>query len=300
VNLKNIRGFSLIEVMIAVGVTSVVSLTVAQLISNTSNNVRNLRTVIARDIVFNQLQRLAGNIQALQLASNYTGSADNGAFASCTGGTATGVAAITCVNNGRNFFSLVDLTGARVAGTSANPVYYTVEGVVCTTPSSYCALEAISEFVAYCPTAASPCAQAMSVDVIVSIQVAGSIQLNFGSLRRQIAQVSSAVPFTSGPGQLHQVAKWLNVFTVGSSGGMKEIPDGAGNFFLGVNLPAAINPTARLDINGTMKLRQPATVNPGCAGAEAGKIRYNSNMMGQPAVELCNGSTWEPLGPYWQ
>jgi Tfp pilus assembly protein PilV len=270
---NNNSGATLIELMVAFSLISFIAMALTKFMVDSNSNVDSLSTATNRDLILVRLQKLAQNNRALKLTSDYPA---NNMFANCTGG--AGFTPNSCNHNVSQPLVLLDNQGSPVSGTASQRVYYDNDGNLC-------------------PAAGvGGCTFAHSVTIQISIQPISTTN-NRLSLKARSAKVVASLPFSYGPGVQDYLAKYDNNGILTNAGGSKEIPGPGSDFFVGVGhtVSSGLNPDEILDINGELRLRQPAALPATCTGIEGGSIRYNPAF---PVTEFCNGSTWFPMGPY--
>lgn len=180
--LSNDSGITLISwlfvlAMIAVLLTMVLSMAYFSSKSNVGD-----QAVATRDIMINNALKVGFTPQALNISMNQTG---NATFQSCVNGAAG------CVNGAATEFNLYDTSGTKVAGTSASPAYYGIDGrTPCTSnpapPSVICPIQAVSTFTATCNPVDCLTRSGVSVTVTVTVSypLPASVQpLAFGRLK---------------------------------------------------------------------------------------------------------------------
>jgi type II secretory pathway pseudopilin PulG len=291
--LTNENGAGLVEVMVSFAIIAMIALVLGNVMTQSSVTSLNLRTASSRDMVLSRLQKLAINNRALTLSSNY---ASNTNFANCTGGASS--TPNSCVHNRTpaDTFVLLDSAGLPAAGTPSQPVYYDPNGSVCPAPNVACPLEAFTTFTAACPGSVSPCTYATSVTIQILVRQVSTVDIGGVDLKPRTVSAIALMPFSYGPGVTNYLAKFNNLGRLVEAGGSVEILDTSNNYFLGVGFPIALgNPSDILEVNGELRLRQPAGLPSACSPSQAGEIRYNS---GYPVTEFCNGSVWMQMGPY--
>lgn len=163
------QGFSIIEVMIAAAIMSIVSLGMASMMDYMNRGQQNALALSARQSVIEQLRRHAGSMEALNVSRALTGPAAGSInLEACIVVTA----AVDCVHNttqGLNLRRASD--NVLVAGWDlTNAVLYSSGGAICNLPAAQCPLAAWTEIRAYCPGGVGPCVQAATYEVTVNIE----------------------------------------------------------------------------------------------------------------------------------
>lgn len=164
----NKHGFSLIEVMITVGILSIIALGTATMFSNMLKSQKDIRAMSNRDYVVELVKHFAGSPAAIARSATEAGNADLNRCLGVSGGTCTGNTLI-------NTFTLYDSAGTPIAGPSTAPIRYTIEGARCPGPASVdCPLEAIVWIVPVCsPVACTP--NALRLDIHYMIRKAAGV-----------------------------------------------------------------------------------------------------------------------------
>lgn len=164
----NKHGFSLIEVMVTVGILSIIALGTMTMFTNMLKSQKDIRAISNRDFVVELVKHFAGSPAAIARSATEAGNADLNRCLGVIGGTCTHNTLI-------NTFTLYDSAGTPIAGPSTAPIRYTIEGARCAGPASVdCPLEAIVWIVPVCsPAACTP--NALRLDIHYMVRKAASI-----------------------------------------------------------------------------------------------------------------------------
>jgi hypothetical protein len=220
------QGFSLIEVLIAGAMMTVVGLGVATMINGQNRQVSNIRAYSSRDQVRAQLDQAINSYAALVASTGGPGSttaiataisANNNALFNCING--TGPCVQTAGGASLSFYLIP--AGAQfldqneaIAGTTAQPVYYDKNGRRCTFAESgvngttTCFLRARAAFGTYCPGGVTPCTVAEKITVSYTLDQAPGVALTDTNVatRTITSQVSTIeVPLNGNCSQNDQV-----------------------------------------------------------------------------------------------
>ncbi len=201
------KGSSLIQVMIALGLFSIVSVIFVQWMDQQNKQIAALRISISKDILRVQLANYARNSAVINFSTAYRGPDSDGNLSLdyCNDGAtsptpATPPAFCTgadcCVQNDVStprYFKMMDPTvpagTVMFAGTDTNPARYDTYGNSCnpatTVASLACPFEVVSSFVAVCPGGAAKCPRASGVSIRFEISI--PLTLNIGSPFRKIS-----------------------------------------------------------------------------------------------------------------
>lgn len=260
--LRSERGMSLVEVLIASAVGTVIMLGMATTMGWLNQSILGIKTSSSRDQLTAAIARYSGNAQALTQSISYNGTPGgfptNGLtmFDLClnTSGLPDCVAldgAGVALSYG---FTLTDLQGNPVAGPAAGTAgVYDASGKLCgnaatTTPSTRCPIIATTTFKATCPSNAIACDQASAITVTYTLQQAAGVELaGLGQLATVTNSILSAVPLSGGlSGTQNYLVKWATSTTLGDSAAYET----GGNVGLGTTAPAQ-----KLDVNGAAAIR---------------------------------------------
>jgi prepilin-type N-terminal cleavage/methylation domain-containing protein len=261
------RGFGLVEVMVAVGVTSIVAMAIAQLMQNLSQQLISSRTYSSRDILVSQLAHVVGDGYSMWQSANYTGNIAsfpaNTNFKNCGIGNSTSACTATTLATAQDMV-VTDSSGkAILAGTKAIPQYYNSDFGPCSTgPSPTCGVQAYAYFTATCSSGAS-CNNAASVTVYVTVQQAPGIALAGNvSLKAQTISVNLNLPLSStapsagpsgggGGGTISGTPNTLAMFDSTSvsvtNSNITNVAHGAGVTYAGIGTAA---PATNVDLGG--------------------------------------------------
>jgi len=212
---KNIsyRGFSLIEIMITLGVLAIGAFALLELQTSNQKYMVSSRQASSRDSIKMMADRYSldtkvisesaknSNYTALGTVIGATSVAGNEALDYCLNGpplAATPLCPISVYpnccqtvnnvatpqpfhiidpvdNSHKTQFSGTDAASGPLTPTPFMPVRYNINGMICTTPSSDCALELVSGFLAECPGMAPNCQKADKVFITYSLRGANGI-----------------------------------------------------------------------------------------------------------------------------
>lgn len=200
---KSSKGFSLMEMLVAAGILSIIALAFLQLQSTWQKSLLNNRQMASRDSIksladryildLNVIQKSATKANYTALLSNFAG---NEALDYCLNGDPpaptvqcpTGVQCCKAVTD--QPFHILDpadpthttrfsgtdaATGGAFATTNLAPVLYDINGLVCTTPSPDCALELVTTYNATCQGGGSKCSGASEIFINYSLRNAPGI-----------------------------------------------------------------------------------------------------------------------------
>lgn len=190
--LKNRFGFSLVEILVALGVMSILMLGIITLVENTNKSGMATRMALTRDRLTNLVTLYISRTGALK---NSIINAGNANFDRCVNTSIAGT--LDCTAGPVNDLFLLEPVGATVfAGPPANPSRYDANGGPCPALSVNCPLEVITSFTAVCPGATATCDQAQSVQVTYIVQLAPALgnQGNWlGTVASRTATITKSV-----------------------------------------------------------------------------------------------------------
>jgi prepilin-type N-terminal cleavage/methylation domain-containing protein len=160
-NLRGCDGFSLMEMMVAIGLSAILLMGVTSMNSFTHNSMSNMHAVLYRDEIVKMVQQLSSSPMALKNSLNYSG---NTALAGCVNGVAG-----QCTPGTEYPFTLFDTANSPVTGTAPNPIsdvsqpgvpffYSVLDGSLCrtstgtpiTAATNVCGFEVVTSFIPTC------------------------------------------------------------------------------------------------------------------------------------------------------
>ncbi|MFL5814058.1 MAG: tail fiber domain-containing protein [Bdellovibrionia bacterium] len=231
-------GFGLVEVLLAVGIGSVVMMSMTHLMTSMTLSVRGTRTVSSRDQLSTRIGREAGNPislkRSVEFASNagFPGFPVNGPGSmmdKCANGTVPNgcIARDATTHNPISYgFTLTDSFSTPIAGPDATTAaVYDITGAMCgnasvSPPTKNCPIIATASFTPICANNQDACDRAASIDVQYNLSQAGNVPLLNGGpvLKPMAANVSTSIPFAGGMnGIVNMLAKWVSNTELASS-----------------------------------------------------------------------------------
>ncbi len=214
------KGFSIMELIMATGILSIIALTFLQLQSSWQKSLLNNRQIASRDSIKSLADRYILDLNVIQksaLKANYSALssniAGNEALDYCINGdpsgpTAqcpTGVACSKAVINQpfhildpadpthtKRFSGTEAASGGSFATTTLSPVRYDINGLACTSPTPDCALELVTTYNANCSAGAANCNGASEVFISYKLQNAPGVTPTSG-VNFKLAQPSTPV-----------------------------------------------------------------------------------------------------------
>jgi hypothetical protein len=181
---------NLVTVMIAGGIGLAIASSISTFMQKTSNSAQQLRTISERDRVFGRVRDIARMGPAVAKSAN----------------DASNVTLWNCIKNdncvaGETEFNLTDPRGTKVAGTSAAPALYSMNGELCAAPSNNCLLEVYSSFEAICQP--GPCPgplQSLTIHVTLKSSNPGRLFSGSGLMERTTkANTSGGTSYLATP-----------------------------------------------------------------------------------------------------
>lgn len=234
------RGFSMIELMFAIALLSLITIAMLQLFSSQLNTFVRLKRLANRDQVVDMIKRNAGQVAALRSSFMHP---SNSAFRACVDSGHPGPA--TCVHNVPVDFVLTDRGGVGgpplfipspgtvVAGTTAAPIHYNEDGARCTPApgNPKCATIVRTQFTPECPNGGvpSPCmiAQKVKIDYFIERDMTFDMVLGEKARLRDIVSGGAEHPsihvnipfagFLSNAGGVNSMAMWSSSSTLAPS-----------------------------------------------------------------------------------
>ncbi len=214
-------GFTLIEVMIAMGLVGFTALVFMTMQSDQNKQIQGMRLAMSRDSIKAQADRYvtdSGTIQTSLDPAKFPSAANpgnqllnfclngNGSATSCPTGS-TGLFPNCCVamSGGSPVYTdfyLADPgdpspSGKRVFSgilqPTTAPARYDLGGAPCTTASSQCILQLSTSFVAQCPSGASSCAQASQISTRYTLGPAPGFQPAGGPIPKTIVSTPGVI-----------------------------------------------------------------------------------------------------------
>jgi len=188
---KSSKGFSLMEMLVAAGILSIIALGFLQIQSSWQKSLLNNRQMASRDSIkaladryildLKVIQNSAEKVNYSALSSNIAGNEAldyciNGDPASPTAQCPTGSQCCKAITD--QPFHILDpsdpthttrfsgtdaVAGGAFATTTLSPVRYDINGLVCTTPSPDCALELVTTYTATCLGGGAKCSGASEI-----------------------------------------------------------------------------------------------------------------------------------------
>ena len=167
------QGFSLIEVLISLGIVSAMMLALVELFTSSTKSIVTARATLSRDYLVSLVQMYLTSGAAM---SNSLTLAANADLIQCVDGTPN---ANGCNSASTYSFTLLPPYGTTpVTGTTVSPAYYDASGAPCTPPSNLCILQATTTFTANCPGGTPTCTTAQSLNITYQIGLVPGAQLN--------------------------------------------------------------------------------------------------------------------------
>ncbi len=155
------RGFSLVEILVALGIMAGLMLGIVTLVENTNKSSMATRLSLTRDRLTNLVTLYVSRTAALKNSLTH---ANNSYFERCVNSNIAGTT--DCTAGTTYALTLLEPVGTNIfAGTTAAPSRYDANGAPCAAVSNGCPLEVITSFVAVCPGATAVCDQAQSLQV---------------------------------------------------------------------------------------------------------------------------------------
>jgi len=265
-------GFSLIEVLMATAIMSVLSVGMMQMFESLYKQAKSVNTSSNNMQLGLRIARYAGMASALTATATANA---NSNFTKCVLGTGTG----TCANAG---IALRDPAGTVVAGASAAaPILYDLNSAVCAVAGPNCPFAAVTTFT----RSASMCGSiACFITMSYSITQVSDIP-NTTRLKPTTGTVTVQLPLAATwMGNGNRLAMWSTSTDLIAG----NIVQNAGQ--IQINEDSLYAGTAEaMRVNGKVLLvNNSGGVAAGCAGTAAGTMR-NAN----GALEVCDGANWQ-------
>lgn len=172
---KKSQGFGLVEVLVVLGIFSIIAFGVAALMSSTMNQASSLRMANTKSNLAFLVSRYSADPRALRATSiaavNNTTRLINCVFGISPPPPSPPGAPSQCVNGGAGVgFSLLDGSGTAISGPPATPARFDIEGRPCAAASRLCVFEVSTTFTADCGTFPSPCTSAQNITVNYTVR----------------------------------------------------------------------------------------------------------------------------------
>ena len=176
-------GFSLLEVIIAAGILSIVTLAAVSFWQNQQNFITHAKTKLALIEKQEELNDIVKSSAILAFSANQ-GSANQklhnclpARYVGCTGGVDyngqcrdTAVAECTTSSVWQPFSVFDPVSNRKISGTQTDPVFYRRDNRPCSAGSPACFYQVTTEFQSRCPNGASKCAAAQNLVVKYTIK----------------------------------------------------------------------------------------------------------------------------------
>ena len=219
-------GFSLVEVLVGIGIMGIVAVGLTVIITSQNTNSQSFNLLSSRLSLARVFNHAIRNGRTLLQSATYTATSPNNAgspYDYCVNGTGgvNGCVARNASGIVYNEFFLLDPSStvlAPYAGPAASNILYDTNGIRCAVPSSKCFMRATAKFNAFCPGNALSCQQAQSVRVTFSL--AQLPNLNLATPIRPVSgtyslQVGNIV--ASGVGTAGFIPYWNTSLTLANS-----------------------------------------------------------------------------------
>jgi prepilin-type N-terminal cleavage/methylation domain-containing protein len=165
---SSIRGFSLVEVMIAGAIFALLGSAVASFMGRQSQTMQAMRYVATRDSFKNKLSITGASPNALKTSIQQP---ENAALKKCITGEG-------CQPKVFVPFALYDSLGAKLAGAGASsPMRFTIDGMRCAAKSAKCPMEVFSEIAVTCRDGDSRCISPIDVQIRYTIRQAPGVRI---------------------------------------------------------------------------------------------------------------------------
>lgn len=175
--LRNLRGFTLVELLIAAGILAILAIVSSQFFVNLQLNQQQTRAQVSREQIRNELERIAGTVSAIKLSRDKrdaSGSLINPQFSNCfniVGGNPT------CLSASKQPFTLFTSQGEQISGPEGgNPFRLTIDGVPCgvgSEASTQCPFEVSTNFTPDCGGAIS-CTRDKSFTIEFTVRISNA------------------------------------------------------------------------------------------------------------------------------
>ncbi len=172
---KKNHGFGLIEVLVVLGIVSIIAFGVAAVMSSTMTQASSLRMANTKSNLVFLVSRYASDPRALRATSiasvNNTIRLINCIFGTSPPPPNPAGPPSQCVNGGGGVgFSLLDGGGTVISGPPTNPARFDIEGRPCVSASKLCVFEVSTTFIADCGSFPSPCTSAQNITVNYTVR----------------------------------------------------------------------------------------------------------------------------------
>lgn len=132
------RGFTITEIIITLAITLMLAAAVGAVLVQTKKNQNRISADSTRAVVSNNIQFSASNAMALKASAERSGQPS--LLQNCFCGRAS------CTANTPVEFTLTDISGKVLAGTTAQPQRYDISGNLCPITAANCIYEAVVRF----------------------------------------------------------------------------------------------------------------------------------------------------------
>ncbi|MDG0818027.1 type IV pilus modification PilV family protein [Bdellovibrio svalbardensis] len=256
---SKVQGFTLVEVLVALLIVSVLTLACGTLLANLQDYIHKFQDSSSRALSWYQLtDRINGNSDFI---SSLALTPENDKLRVCTYGGSLGACAGDCCSTlESNEFVILDSTDTnpnlslrrRLVGTSSKPALYTAQGELCVTAGQNCIYEITGSFSSVCPGSLESCDKAELFILDLQIKSNGAtVPLKDRNLRIHYAPVSNAKPLVNPTAaQTLNVGQKLRVPVYANSGHAQENQDLLFNSCLSSD-PSVVKVTCYGFINGT-------------------------------------------------
>lgn len=175
---QNQKAFTLVEVMVAVGLSSIAILILLQLSSLQTNFSQQSKLQIVKTQIQLKIERELGVPATIEKTIDKAVNVD---FKNCY----PKASSTTACDTAKRDVAIFDSNGIQISGTEAFPVYYNQYGEICTTPSSECVFQVFTKFRSVCPSNASTCDRTIGLGLSYVIdQIPGQTPLGGITIRK--------------------------------------------------------------------------------------------------------------------
>ncbi len=187
--IRSEAGFSIIQVLIFIGILTVMSLQIVQMSVNRQREVLGGRAVSSRDAAFDRVRFYAAVPSALVQSSALVG---NPMFKKCVFGIGAGVCDATTTTG--LILTEAPPSTVQFAGPENAPVLLSEHGEPCATVSESCIIEVIASFRPECAGGAASCATAQGIHIEFKVRQTSTYNLRgFGNLAEKSGFVDLTV-----------------------------------------------------------------------------------------------------------
>jgi len=131
--MRNQKGMTLVEVMIAAGISSILIMGIVTLLASTTQRFAEIKMVSTRDDIHAEVRRILADDQAIFVTRDHP---NNTIFKDCFHDFTTGMG--NCFAQQEYPFWLYDANGNQISGPANAPVFYDKDGNRCASQSTQC------------------------------------------------------------------------------------------------------------------------------------------------------------------